>query len=110
MIPDNNTNHNNNNIEFKELLQKLSKLFESNEIDVDALKHLMMSYKSDPKDWYQYVNLSKDHYTRILLDGGNGKYNLMLLCWPPKTSSTIHNHPNSHCIMKVIFEVFFFIL
>lgn len=108
MIPKNNTdNNNNNNIEFNDLLQKLSNLFESDEIDVDALKNLMISYKSNRKDWYQYANLSKDHYTRVLLDGGNGKYNLMLLCWPPKISSTIHNHPNSHCIMKVLFLILF---
>lgn len=88
---------------FDELLQQIGKLFESNEVDVDQLKQLMHSYESNPADWIKYVNLSKERYTRVLIDGGNGKYNLMLLCWPANTGSSIHDHPDSHCILKVCF-------
>lgn len=90
---------------FDELLQKISKLFESNEVNVDQLKQLMHSYESNPADWIKYVNLSKERYTRVLIDGGNGKYNLMLLCWPANTGSSIHDHPDSHCILKVCYFV-----
>lgn len=34
------------------------------------------------------------------MDRGNGKYNLMILCWPEKIQSSIHDHSDSHCIMK----------
>lgn len=42
-----------------------------------------------------------DRYTRNLVDTGNGKYNLMIVCWSEGQGSGIHDHPNSHCIMKV---------
>ncbi|KAF7490113.1 Cysteine dioxygenase type 1 [Sarcoptes scabiei] len=89
-------------ISFEELVDRLALLFESDKVDVDELKELMASYKSKPSEWYRYVKLSKTRYTRILIDGGNGKYNLMLLCWPPTLGSSIHNHPDSHCILKVL--------
>ena len=41
-------------------------------------------------------------YTRNLVSDGNGKYNLMMLCWGPEQKSPIHDHTNSHCIMKVL--------
>lgn len=33
---------------------------------------------------------------------GNGKYNLMILCWPPGLSSNIHDHTDSHCFVKIL--------
>ncbi|GIY33621.1 cysteine dioxygenase type 1 [Caerostris extrusa] len=41
-------------------------------------------------------------YTRNLVDEGNGKYNLMLLAWAEGQGSSIHDHANSHCFMKVL--------
>nr|XP_045612310.1 cysteine dioxygenase-like isoform X1 [Procambarus clarkii] len=41
-------------------------------------------------------------YTRNLIDEGNGKFNLMLLCWGPSHTSTIHDHANAHCFMKMM--------
>lgn len=41
-------------------------------------------------------------YTRNLVDDGNGKYNLMLLCWGEGHASGIHDHANSHCFMKML--------
>ena len=41
-------------------------------------------------------------YTRNLIDEGNGKYNLMLLCWAESQGSSIHDHSNSHCFMKCL--------
>ncbi|KAK7069922.1 Cysteine dioxygenase, partial [Halocaridina rubra] len=43
-----------------------------------------------------------DLYTRNLVDEGNGKFNLMLLCWGPSHTSTIHDHADAHCFMKVL--------
>ena len=41
-------------------------------------------------------------YTRNLVDAGNGKFNLMVLCWNTSQGSAIHDHANSHCFMKIL--------
>lgn len=41
-------------------------------------------------------------YTRNLIDTGNGKYNLIALCWGEGHGSSIHDHANSHCFMKIL--------
>ena len=41
-------------------------------------------------------------YTRNLVDEGNGRYNLIVLCWDTSQGSSIHSHANSHCFMKVL--------
>lgn len=47
---------------------------------------------------YTFLN----RYTRNLVDNGNGKYNLMLLCWGEGHGSSIHDHADSHCFMKML--------
>ena len=39
-------------------------------------------------------------YTRNLIEEVEGKYSLILICWPEGNASSIHDHPNSDCIMK----------
>ncbi|KAJ0067890.1 hypothetical protein NL108_011667, partial [Boleophthalmus pectinirostris] len=41
-------------------------------------------------------------YTRNLVDEGNGKFNLMILCWGEGHGSSIHDHTDSHCFMKLL--------
>lgn len=41
-------------------------------------------------------------YTRNLVDAGNGKFNLMILCWGEGHGSAIHDHADSHCFMKML--------
>lgn len=36
------------------------------------------------------------------MDAGNGKFNLMILCWGPGHGSAIHDHADSHCFMKIL--------
>lgn len=36
------------------------------------------------------------------MDAGNDRFNLMILCWNEAQSSAIHDHQDSHCIMKVL--------
>lgn len=36
------------------------------------------------------------------MDKGNGKYNLLALCWGEGHGSSIHDHANSHCFMKML--------
>ena len=41
-------------------------------------------------------------YTRNLIDAGNGKFNLMCLCWGEGHGSSIHDHADSHCFVKIL--------
>lgn len=41
-------------------------------------------------------------YTRNLVAEGNGKFNLMILCWNESQGSSIHDHTSAHCFVKVL--------
>lgn len=48
-------------------------------------------------------HISTPHrYTRNLVDAGNGKFNLMILCWGEGHGSAIHDHADAHCFMKML--------
>ena len=49
----------------------------------------------------QYVS-GACRYTRNLVDTGNGKYNLIALCWSEGQASSIHSHSDSHCFVKML--------
>ncbi|KAI9203640.1 RmlC-like cupin domain-containing protein [Polychytrium aggregatum] len=72
-------------------------------VDPERIRRIMESYKSNPDDWTQYAFLDRSKaYTRNLIDDGNGRFNLMLLCWSEGQRSAIHDHAGSHCLMKVM--------
>ncbi|KAH7944865.1 hypothetical protein HPB49_008631 [Dermacentor silvarum] len=59
-------------------------------------RHLSLHpHRYTPKD-------GRSRYTRNLVDEGNGKFNLMILCWSEGQGSSIHDHADSHCFMKVL--------
>lgn len=37
-----------------------------------------------------------------MVDAGNGKFNLMIICWGEGHGSAIHDHADSHCFMKML--------
>jgi len=85
------------------LCTELDKLFETDDVCIEDVEAAMKAY--DPcknKDWQKYVFYNPCKYTRNLVDGENGKYNLMLLGWSEGQGSSIHDHRGSHCIMKVV--------
>lgn len=41
-------------------------------------------------------------YTRNLVDAGNDKFNLMILCWGEGHGSSVHDHADAHCFMKML--------
>uniref|UniRef100_A0A6I8NYQ5 Cysteine dioxygenase n=1 Tax=Ornithorhynchus anatinus TaxID=9258 RepID=A0A6I8NYQ5_ORNAN len=51
---------------------------------------------------FQTSTLYSFRYTRNLVDQGNGKFNLMILCWGEGHGSSIHDHTNSHCFLKML--------
>ena len=63
---------------------------------------LLRSYTSDPRHWseYAHANTSKQ-YTRNLVCEVPGLFNLLILVWTPGKKSPVHDHTDSHCLMKV---------
>jgi len=41
-------------------------------------------------------------YTRNLVDSGNDRFNLMALCWGEGHGSSVHDHSDAHCFVKVL--------
>lgn len=54
---------------------------DSEKIDVQRIQSIMEAYDSNEKDWESFAMFDECKYTRNLIDDGNGKFNLMLLCW-----------------------------
>ncbi|CAF0839330.1 unnamed protein product [Rotaria sordida] len=85
-----------------ELIELLHNAFSTNEIDIDYIYTIMNNYKGTINEWLPYIKFQSDHYTRSLVDNGNGKFNLMILCWAENQGSSIHDHTNSHCFLKCL--------
>ena len=85
-----------------ELIELLYQAFSSNEVNIDYVHTIMNNYKGNMKEWLPFLKFQPNKYTRNLVDAGNGKFNLMILCWAESQGSSIHNHTNSHCFMKCI--------
>ncbi|KAL8656642.1 MAG: hypothetical protein Q9226_002598 [Calogaya cf. arnoldii] len=67
------------------------------------LQRRFETYKSEEPGWEEYAFPDfTQTFTRNLVDRGNGKYNLLVLVWTPGLQSPIHDHANSHCIMKIL--------
>ena len=86
----------------KELIELIYKAFETDQVNVDYVHTIMRNYKGNMREWAPYLKFQPNKYTRNLVDAGNGKFNLMILCWAEGQGSSIHNHTNSHCFMKCI--------
>lgn len=85
-----------------DLIQELHRVFEEDEVNVEYVHNLLSSYKSNPLDWKKFAKFDRYKYTRNLVDEGNGKFNIMLLCWGPSHTSCIHDHAEAHCFMKML--------
>ncbi|XP_064388543.1 cysteine dioxygenase 1-like [Halichondria panicea] len=89
-------------VTWQELLDGVRESFSTEQVDVDRLRTLMNSYQSQRSDWEQYALFDPHTYTRNLVDAGNGRYNLIILCWDSGQGSSIHDHADSHCFLKVL--------
>lgn len=85
-----------------ELIAELHKVFAEDRVNIEYVNHLLMSYKSNAADWRKFAKFDRYRYTRNLVDAGNGKFNLMILCWNEGHASAIHDHADSHCFMKML--------
>jgi len=86
----------------EELQSHLHDVFQSDEVNIEMVETLMKSYKSNPQDWKRFAKFDRYRYTRNLVDEGNGKFNLMLLCWGEGHGSAVHDHADAHCFMKIL--------
>ncbi|KAJ3140067.1 hypothetical protein HK100_010810 [Physocladia obscura] len=77
-------------------------LHEMHTIDIARVQAAMGACASDIAQWRQYRHFDSGRYTRNLVDAGNGRFNLMILCWPAGVASPIHDHAGSHCLMKIM--------
>lgn len=77
-------------------------LMDKEKVNVERLQAIMQNYKSVEDEWGRFAFYDQYRYTRNLVDDGNGKYNLLLLCWGPNQKSPIHDHAGAHCILKVM--------
>ncbi|XP_030049366.1 cysteine dioxygenase type 1 [Microcaecilia unicolor] len=85
-----------------ELIQILHQIFSSDKINVEEVQNIMEAYESNPLDWMKYAQFDQYRYTRNLVNEGNGKFNLMILCWGEGHGSSIHDHTDSHCFLKML--------
>ncbi|KAG9241206.1 RmlC-like cupin domain-containing protein [Calycina marina] len=67
------------------------------------LERIMSSYTSLPTEWSRYAHADPSKlYTRNLVLEVPGVFNLLLLAWTPGKSSAIHDHVDSHCVMRIL--------
>lgn len=85
-----------------ELIAELHKVFAHDKVNVEYVKALLNAYKSEPNDWKEYAKFDDFRYTRNLVDSGNGKFNLMALCWGEGHGSSIHDHSSADCFVKIL--------
>ncbi|XP_006609569.1 cysteine dioxygenase type 1 [Apis laboriosa] len=86
----------------RELIDALHEAFKTDHVNIDEVQNLMALYRSNPLEWKKYAKFDRYRYTRNLVDEGNGRFNLMVLCWGEGHGSAIHDHANAHCIMKIL--------
>jgi len=84
------------------LVGNIRDIFKDDLINTETLRSVLEGYKSSQQDWQKYAHFDEHKYTRNLVDIGNGKFNLLILCWGPGTGSSIHDHTDSHCFVKVL--------
>ncbi|XP_022646688.1 cysteine dioxygenase type 1-like [Varroa jacobsoni] len=90
------------NLTLQKLIVELYKVFESDSVNIEQVKQLMSSYQGDPAEWSKYAKYEPGKYTRNLVNEGNGKFNLMILCWSGSVKSSIHDHADAHCFMRLL--------
>ncbi|KAF7249927.1 hypothetical protein EG68_09481 [Paragonimus skrjabini miyazakii] len=85
-----------------QLRAQLHNIFTHDLVDIDEVKQLLTSLCCATSDWEKYAYFDEFRYTRNLVDDGNDKFNLILLCWGEGQASGIHEHDGAHCFFKVL--------
>lgn len=86
----------------QELIESLHILFATDRVNVDHVQAVMENYESNEDDWEKFTIFDHYRYTRNLVDQGNGRFDLIALCWSEGQGSSIHSHSDAHCFMKML--------
>ncbi|KAF2716892.1 cysteine dioxygenase type I [Polychaeton citri CBS 116435] len=71
--------------------------------DINQLKKVVLESFLATKDWKPFA--FPDHrvpYTRNLVHTLRGRGTLLVIVWTPGRSSPVHDHADSHCIMRIL--------
>ncbi|XP_003382794.1 PREDICTED: cysteine dioxygenase 1-like [Amphimedon queenslandica] len=90
-----------NSLSWRSLLDEIRSQCREDVIADDMIK-LLNSYTSNEENWRDYAVFDPHKYTRNLVDTGNDRYNLILICWGEGQGSCIHDHSGSQCVMKIM--------
>lgn len=89
-------------VSLDDVIKKLHQVFAEDSVNVEVVHDLLASYHSNPEDWKRFAKFDPHRYTRNLVDEGNGKFNLIVVCWGEAHGSAVHDHSDSHCFMKIL--------
>ena len=81
-----------------QLIKSIENHLETNKNLKNAI-HYLVNYKSD--DWKKYCNFSSEGYLRNLVHKSD-KFDIFVICWSKNCISSIHDHPERGCLMKVL--------
>merc|ERR1711963_567137 len=73
-------------VTWEQMIERLLEIFDSDEVNIDEVEEILSAYHTNRADWKKFAKFDPYKYTRNLVHEGNGKFNLMLLCWLPETS------------------------
>ncbi|KAH0628145.1 hypothetical protein JD844_008928 [Phrynosoma platyrhinos] len=88
----------------EDLVQALHHLFAAEKVNVAQITNINKNPVEDELEEHNNSGFDDqvEIYTRNLVDKGNEKFNLMILCWGEGHGSSIHDHTDSHCFMKIL--------
>jgi len=72
--------------------------------DIERVKNEMAKWFPRPEEYQKYIHWDVDDpkkYTRNLLYR-NEHFDLVLMCWPPHSQSSIHCHDMSSCWVRIV--------
>jgi len=55
----------------------------------------------DVTDWKQKVSFCNEHYNRVIIHQEE-LFEVILICWKGGQASSIHDHPNRGCLVKIL--------
>jgi len=94
-------------VHFRELVPGLHKWLSQGDYHdkniMSEVQSLMEQYDEKLGDWQRFAVAEEEEgkYSRNLI-ARNKYFTLMLLCWPPKAVSPIHDHGGSECWLRVV--------
>lgn len=98
------TMHDTNKTPFDDLLNSITHSLGTTPKPVlPHLHNLLREYSSDLDHWSKFAHRNPaKQYTRNLVCELPGIFNLLILVWTPGQASPIHDHADSHCLMKIL--------